>query len=79
MLPPGHSLGTEVNIVAEKIGETGMLLVLLDGQKLPPLTISHPQMLNLVRRKDAGPAFLKLIPCEAGVRLYAFTFGGCVA
>ncbi|HEY4477622.1 MAG TPA: redoxin domain-containing protein [Candidatus Paceibacterota bacterium] len=71
-------LGTEVNIVAEKIGGAGSLLILLDGRKLPPLTVSHPQMLNLVKRKDAGSAFLKLIPREAGIRLYTFTFGGCV-
>lgn len=71
-------LGTEVNVVAEKIGEAGSLFIVLDGQTLPPLAISHPQMLNLLKRKDAGSALLTLIPREAGIRLYAFTFGGCV-
>ncbi len=70
--------GTEANIVAEKVGGEGKLKVVLDDKILATLTISHPQMLNLVKRSNADQVLLKLVPQDAGIRLYAFTFGGCV-
>lgn len=82
--------GVEANIVAEKIGEEGVIEVTLDDKPIEKgedlylenrhtfFKVGYPRMFNLIRRKDPATALLKLMPQDNGIRFYAFTFGGCL-